>query len=142
MLPAVLDAGVVIKTFHPLLHFHLLKLKVLFGCHLQGCVFQKSFWQLILKRFCFNKRQDVYITAFVGRVPVTLCIIIKKTVNLFKPHPPWVMFKTLQCMSPKAVISKPETLWGVSIISRRWQRMLKSKVILFSKSSMHAIYHL
>lgn len=142
MLSAVLDVGDVIKIFHPLLHFHLLKPKVLFGCHLQYCVFQKSFWQLILKRFCFNKKARCVHSAFVGRVPLTLCIIIKKIVNLFKPHPPLVKFRTLRCMPPKAVILKLETLWGVSIISRRWQRILKSKLILFSKSSMHAIYHL
>lgn len=134
-------SGNIIKNFHPLLHFHL-KPKVLFGCHLQYCVFQKSFWQPILKRFCFNKEARCVHSAFVGRVPLTHCIVIKKIVSLFKPHPPLVEFRTSQWMPPIAVILKPETLWGVSIISRRWQRILKSKLILFSKGSMHAIYHL
>lgn len=112
MLSAVLDVGDIIKTFHPLLLFHLLKPKVLFGCHLQYCVFQKSFWQLILKRFCFNKKARCVHSAFVGRVPLTFCIIIKKTVNLFKPHPPVVKFWTLQCMPPKPVIFKARNTVG------------------------------
>lgn len=45
-------------------------------------------------------------SAFIGRIPLTLCIIIKKITNLSKPHPPLVMFRTFQSVLPKAVIFK------------------------------------
>lgn len=45
-------------------------------------------------------------SAFIGRIPLTLCIIIKKIASISKPHPPLVMFRTLQFVLPKAVIFK------------------------------------
>lgn len=115
MLSAVLGVGDFIKTFRPLSNFHLLKPKALFGCHLQYCVFQKSFWQLILKRFCWKEKKKGKLCSIpFGRVSLTLCIIINKIASLYKPHSPSVIFKTFQFGLPKAVIFKHdfETLWG------------------------------
>lgn len=83
-------------------------------------------------------------SVFVGRVPLTLCIIIEKIASLSKPHPPLVTFRTLQFMPLKqwfsGLILKHSGVFQV--LSRRWQRILKTKLILFSKSCILAIYHL
>lgn len=129
--------GWLYQNISPTFKFPLVKTKGLIWLSFAVLCFSEKFLaanfkEILLKR----KKKDNLCSIPVGRIPLTLYIIIKKITSLSKPQPPLVIFRTLQFVFPKAVIFKHEfeTLWGFpSYLKGGWQRILKKKLIFFSK---------
>lgn len=134
------------QNISPTFKFPLVKTKGLIWLSFAVLCFSEKFLaanfkEILLKRG--KKRQAVLYSCWKSS-PEPLHYY-KKIASLSKPHPPLIIFRTSQFVFPKAVIFKHdfEMLWGFpSYLKGGWQRILKTKLILFSKSGMSAIYHL
>lgn len=95
--------------------FPLVKTKGLFWLSFAVLCFSEEFLATNFKEILLKRKKKGKLCRIpVGRVPLTLCIIIKKIASLSKPRPLLVIFRTLQFVFLKAVIFKHdfEMLWG------------------------------